>query len=60
MKTFTRESIKVRAMEIRNKAHPEWGTFGVMEDNGSHFVILGNRGSTVLNYDEMHFWEVVS
>ncbi len=38
MKTFTQDLIKVRAMEIQCKAHPEWGTFGVMEDNGSHIM----------------------
>ena len=59
MATFTKDLIKVRAMPIRNKASPEWGTFGVMEDNGRHLVILGRSGSVVLQYDEMKFWEVI-
>lgn len=58
MTTLTRELIKVRAMSIRCKAHPEWGTWGVMEDNGRHLVIRGDSGSRVLQYDEMHFWEI--
>ena len=59
MTTFTKDLIKVRAMSIRSKENPQWGTFGVMEDNGRHLEILGDRGSRVLQYGEMHFWEVV-
>lgn len=59
MTTLTKDLIKVRAMSIRCKDHSEWGTFGVTEDNGRHLVIRGNRGDRVLQYDEMHFWEVV-
>lgn len=59
MTTFTKDLIKVRAMSIQCKDHPEWGTWGVMENNGDHLVIHGRAGSRVLQYDEMHFWEVV-
>jgi len=55
----TCEKIKVRACSIICSAHPEWGTFGVMEDRGSYYEIF-NRGRRVLDKDEANkFWEVV-
>lgn len=55
----TTDRIKVRACSIRCKTNPEWGTFGVMEDNGSYYSIF-NRGWRVLTKQEANeFWEVV-
>ena len=59
MKTTT-QKIKVRACQIINTACPDWGTFGVMEDFGTHYVILGDGGSRVLSKCEADkFWEVI-
>lgn len=56
----TSETIKVRACSIICNAHPEWGTWGVMEDCGDWFVIQGRSGSRVLSKDEAdRFWSVV-
>lgn len=51
-------NLKPRATSIYNLAHPEWGTFGVMEDRGSYYVIF-NRGWRVLDKAEAErFWAV--
>lgn len=56
----TTEKIKVRACMIENINHPEWGTWGVMEDHGGYYDILGDRGSRILMKDEAdQFWRVV-
>lgn len=53
-------SLKVRACSIRCTANPQWGSFGVMEDHGSHYDIHGQAGSRVLSKDEAaEFWEIV-
>ena len=39
--------------------HPEWGTFGIAEDHGDHFVIRSSRGSSVLDKSEAaKFWDL--
>ena len=59
MSTSETMAANVRKCSIRRKDHPEWGTFGVMEDRGTHFEVF-NHGSRVLFYDEADgFWEVV-
>ena len=58
--TLTKELIKVRAMSIKCADHPEWGSFGVMDDNGEYLTIQGQGGRMVLHYDEMRFWQVIS
>ena len=56
----TSEKIKVRACQIQCDTNPEWGTFGVMEDRGGWFEILGRGGQRVLFKDEAdRFWSVV-
>lgn len=56
----TSEQIKVRACSIVCTAHPEWGTWGVMEDKGDYFEIIGQSGSRVLFKSEAdEFWTVV-
>jgi hypothetical protein len=56
----TSEKIKVRATSIENIQHPEWGTWGVMEDNGLWFDIIGRSGSRILSKQEADkFWRVV-
>lgn len=56
----TLNAIKVRATRIINTLNPEWGTFGVMENNGEWFTIRGNRGTRMLFYAEaLQQWEVV-
>lgn len=55
----TSQKIVVRACSIENIQHPEWGTFGVAEDNGDHFVIRNGRGSRVLSKSEAdRFWKM--
>jgi hypothetical protein len=56
----TTQQIKVRACQIVNTAHPEWGTFGVMEDCGLWFEIRGRSGGRTLSKSEADkFWEVI-
>ena len=56
---MTTDQIKVRACQIENIDHPEWGTFGVMEDCGEYYEIF-NRGFRVLFKSEADkFWRVV-
>lgn len=60
MTATTSQQIKVRACSIICNEHPEWGTWGVMEDCGEWFVIHGRGGSRVLSKDEAdRFWSVV-
>jgi hypothetical protein len=59
MKTLTKNLIKVGQMSIQQKAHPEYGTFGIVKDNGIYLTIRGDRGDSVLHYGEMRFWNVV-
>ena len=57
--TATSQQIKVRACSIVCDEHPEWGTWGVMEDRGDWFEILGRSGSRVLFKSEADkFWSV--
>lgn len=59
-KSTTSEQIKVRACSIVCTDHPEWGTWGVMEDKGDYFEIHGQSGSRVLFKSEAdEFWTVV-
>ena len=52
-------SLPVRACSIQCISNPEWGTFGVYEDNGDHYVIY-NRGSRDLFKEEaVKYWEVI-
>ena len=56
----TSDRIKVRACQIINTAHPEWGAFGVMDDLGTYYEILGDAGLRVLSKCEADkFWKVI-
>jgi hypothetical protein len=47
-------------MSIRNKQHPEWGTFGISErynDDPAIWNIRGDRGSRTLGEGELRYWE---
>jgi len=56
----TTDEIKVRNCMIENIQHPEWGTWGVMEDKGDWYEIRGNSGDRVLHKSEANeFWKVV-
>lgn len=46
------KQLPVRRCSIVCQEHPEWGTFGVMEDHGSYYVIHGRGGWRVLSKDE--------
>ena len=64
MKTETHkydmQNLPVRACQIINRANPEWGTWGVMEDRGSYYEIHGRGGSRVLSKSEAQTdWRVV-
>lgn len=53
------ENIKPRSVSLICIEHPEWGTFGVMEDRGYYFEIHGRGGSRVLSKDECRrFWKL--
>lgn len=52
-------ALPVRRVQIINKEHPEWGTWGVMDDHGDYYDIQGDRGGRVLFKDEaFKFWDV--
>ena len=54
------ERIVVRSCSIRCVEHPEWGTWGVVEDHGRWFDIRGRGGDRVLFKSECDkFWEIV-
>lgn len=54
-------ALPVRKCQIRSKSSPQWGTFGVMEDNGDSYTIQGDRGTRNLPKSEaVRFWEVVA
>ena len=56
----TTKQIKIRACSIINIEHPEWGTFGVMEDRDGYFIIQGRSGSRVLDkWEADKFWKVI-
>jgi len=58
-KINTSEKIRVRACSIECIDHPEWGTWGVMEDRGLWFEIFGKSGGRVLSKMEADkFWRV--
>ncbi len=46
------QAIKVRGTSLVCVEHPEWGTWGVMEDRGSYFEIHGDAGGRVLDKAE--------
>ena len=54
-------NLPARRVSIRCKEHPEWGTFGVMEDRGDYYdVYQSRRGWRTLSKSEAaQFWEVV-
>jgi hypothetical protein len=52
-------NLPVRKCSIVNVEHPEWGTFGVMEDRGIYYEIHGSGGGTTLSKDEaVRFWKL--
>ena len=56
---YDMKALPVRKVSILCSAHPEWGTFGVMEDKGDWYDIFGRGGWRVLFKDEAErFWEV--
>lgn len=55
----TSQQIAIRGCSIICNDHPEWGTWGVMEDKGNHFEIYGRSGSRLLYKSEAdRFWRV--
>ena len=57
----TSQQIRVRACQIICNEHPEWGTWGVMEDKGEYFEIHGDRGGRVLFKSEAdQSWSIVT
>lgn len=54
--TFDVYTLPVRRVSIECIAHPEWGTFGVMEDRG-HYYELGGR--VLSKAEAARFWRVV-
>jgi len=61
MKATTSQRIKVRSSSIVCNDHPEWGSFGVWEDQGGSFVIGNSRGSRMLDkWEADNFWSIVT
>ena len=62
--TLTREewtAIKPRTCSVVCSDHPEWGTFGIAENDGEWLVIRSRRGDRVLHYSEAAgFWKLVT
>lgn len=57
----TSQQIKVRACSIVCNTNPEWGTWGVMEDKGDWFEILGRAGGRILFKSEADkFWSIAN
>jgi hypothetical protein len=57
---LTLYTIRPRHVIIRNKIHPEWGTWTVLEEYSKGiWEIQGDRGVRVLNDAELHEWEIV-
>ena len=57
--TLTPQNVHV-PMIIRNKRHPEWGTWGVRREySPGIWEIDGDRGGRILNEDEFGYWEIV-
>ena len=57
----TSQQIKVRACSIACNDHPEWGTFGVMDDRGEWYNIHGKGGGRTLSKHEADsHWHVVA
>ena len=55
------DKLPVRAVSIQCTAHPEWGTFGVMEDHGDWYDIHGRAGGRVLFKSEaVACWEIAN
>uniref|UniRef100_A0A6M3XKK9 Uncharacterized protein n=1 Tax=viral metagenome TaxID=1070528 RepID=A0A6M3XKK9_9ZZZZ len=53
-------NIQVRSTRIICNDHPEWGTWGVMEDKGLWYEIRGRAGERVLSKTEANkFWSIV-
>lgn len=53
------KNIKPRSVSLVCIEHPEWGTFGVMEDRGDYFEVHGRGGRRVLSKDECRrFWKL--
>lgn len=53
------KNLPVRRVSIQCKEHPEWGSFGIMEDHGDHYRIFGTGGGRILSKSEAErFWEV--
>lgn len=53
--------LPVRACSIECIEHPEWGTWGVMEDKDGYYEIRGRSGDRVLFRDEaVTFWRRVA
>lgn len=60
IKRVNMRSLPLRSCSIRCIEHPEWGTWGVMEDYGGSYAIRGNSGSRVLDKAEAAtMWEAV-
>ncbi len=56
----TTDKIKVRACEIINTSHPEWGTFGVMDEYEDSYDIIGDAGAKNISKTEADkFWKVL-
>ena len=50
-------TLPVRKCQIVCIAHPEWGTFGIYEDEGDWYNIHGDHGDRVLFKSEaVKFW----
>ena len=55
----TMDNLPVRKVSIECVDHPEWGTWGIYEDRGSHYEIHGHSGGRILTKTEaVKFWRI--
>lgn len=56
----TTDKTKVRACQIINTSHPEWGTFGVIDEYEDGYDIIGDAGTKNISKTEANrFWKVL-
>ena len=55
------KNLKPRSTSIICTDHPEWGTWGIMENRGDWYEIIGRAGSRILSKDEaVKFWNLAT
>ena len=65
MKSLNTQNAETASL-IVNKLHPEWGTWRLiyngqqLNDNKFTHIIIGDRGSKILDEGEFKFWSITT